>query len=161
VHAGTNLGAVTYTTAQGRQQLLDSVAASAEEVGFALGALGEAYEVVDEQTGERLEEGLFRPVQLAYGRLKRTHASFADRYALPARAFGEPTLGAPKGGVKGFIENAMDAVARADGTLATLQDSMLPVEVGDEEVRAEIAGVRELLGGVRGRARELMRTLGR
>jgi len=152
---------VTYTTAQGRQRLLDSVAESAEEVGFALGALGEAYEALDEQTAERLEEGLFRPVQLAYGRLKRTHASFADRYELPTRVFGEPALGAPKGGVKGFIEDAVAAVERADNVLATLQDSMLPVEVGDEEVRAEIAGVRELLGGARGRARELVRTLGR
>jgi hypothetical protein len=152
---------MAYTTAQGRQQLLDTVASSIEEVGFALAALGEAYEALDEYAGERLEEQLFRPVQLAYGRLKRTHASFADRYALPTRAFGDPALSAPKGGVKGFIEDAIGAVEKADNVLATLQDSMLPVEVGDEEVRAEIAGVRELLGGVRGRARELVRTLGR
>ena len=38
---------------------------------------------------------------------------------------------------------------------------MLPVEVGDRELRAGIAEVRELLGGLRGRARELVRTLGR
>ena len=45
--------------------------------------------------------------------------------------------------------------------LAAIQDSMLPVEVGDRELRAGIAEARELLGGLRGRARELVRTLGR
>ena len=38
---------------------------------------------------------------------------------------------------------------------------MLPVEVGDAQVRAGLMEVRELLGGVRERARELVRTLGR
>jgi hypothetical protein len=38
---------------------------------------------------------------------------------------------------------------------------MLPVEVGDPELRAGLAEVRELLGGLRARARELVRTLGR
>jgi hypothetical protein len=137
------------------------LADSIEEVGFALAALGEAYEALDEYAGERLEEELFRPVQVAYGRLKRTYANFAERYEFPAANFESPTRGAPSNGVKGFIENAMDAVARADGTLATLQDSMLPVEVGDKELRAEIVGVRELLGGLRGRAHEIVRTLGR
>jgi hypothetical protein len=45
--------------------------------------------------------------------------------------------------------------------LGELQDSMLPVEVGDVELRTGLAEVRELLGGVRMRARELVRTLGR
>jgi len=53
------------------------------------------------------------------------------------------------------------AVAAADGALSALQDSMLPAEVGDAELRAALANVRELLGGVRQRARELERTLGR
>jgi hypothetical protein len=38
---------------------------------------------------------------------------------------------------------------------------MLPIEVGDAELRAGLQEVRELLGEVRGRARELVRTLGR
>ena len=38
---------------------------------------------------------------------------------------------------------------------------MLPVEVGDAELRAGLMDVRELLGGLRERARELVRTLGR
>jgi hypothetical protein len=37
----------------------------------------------------------------------------------------------------------------------------MPVEVGDPELRAGLAEVRELLGDVRSRAREFTRTLGR
>ncbi len=74
-----------------------------------------------------------------------------------ARASG----GAPSTGVKGFIDAAVDAAGRADGELAALQDSMLPVEVGDAELRAGLQEVRELIGELRGRARELVRTLGR
>ena len=45
-----------------------------------------------------------------------------------------------------FVETAADAVTEADDLLADLQDSMLPVEVGDAELRAGLAEVRELLG---------------
>jgi hypothetical protein len=38
---------------------------------------------------------------------------------------------------------------------------MAPVEVGDAELRAGLAEVRELLGEVPPRAREFVRTLGR
>jgi len=152
---------MAYTTAQGRQQLLDSLAEAVEEIGLALGALSEAYELLDEYAGDRLEEELFRPVQMAYGRAKSTYANFAERYGLPNHTFTAQPPGAPSSGVKGFIDSAIDAAGRADNALAVLQDSMLPVEVGDKELRAAIAGVRELLGGLRGRARELVRTLGR
>ena len=59
------------------------------------------------------------------------------------------------------MDNAVDSVAEADAVLSELQDSMMPVEVGDPELRAGLAEVRELLGEVRGRAREFVRTLGR
>jgi hypothetical protein len=52
-------------------------------------------------------------------------------------------------------------VAAADGALSELQDSSLPTEVGDVELRAALTDVRAQLGGVRQRARELERTLGR
>ena len=55
----------------------------------------------------------------------------------------------------------MAAVEEADAELADLQDSMMPVEVGDAELRAGLAEVRELLGEVTPRAREFTRTLGR
>jgi len=38
---------------------------------------------------------------------------------------------------------------------------MLPVEFGDAELRADLQAVRELLGDLRPRAREIVRTLGR
>ena len=38
---------------------------------------------------------------------------------------------------------------------------MLPVEVGDPELRAGLEEVRELLSALPGRARQLVRTLGR
>jgi hypothetical protein len=63
--------------------------------------------------------------------------------------------------VRGFLDIAVEAVDDADETLVELQDSMLPVEVGDPELRAGLAEVRELVGALRGRARELVRTLGR
>ena len=152
---------MTYTTAEGRQQLLDAIARAIEEIGVALAALGEAYELLDEQTAERLERELFRPVQSAYGRAQRTYTGFASRHDLPGRTFEPATQGAPSTGVKGFIDGALDASGRADGELAALQDSMLPVEVGDAELRAGLQEVRELIGELRTRARELVRTLGR
>jgi hypothetical protein len=152
---------MTYTTAQARQQLLDTVAQAIEEIGSALASLGEAYELLDERNADRLEQELFRPVQVAYGRAQRTYAEFADRHGLPSRGFEPATPGSPSQGIKGFLDSAMDAVGRADGALATLQDSMLPIEVGDPGLRAGLEEVRRLLGDLRGRARELVRTLGR
>jgi hypothetical protein len=153
---------VAYTTAEARQDLLDQLADAIERIGFALAALGAAFEQLDERNAERLETELFGPVQVAYGRAKRTHTQFAARHGLttpPFAADSEP--GIPSTGARGFIDNAVNAVAEADTALADLQDSMLPAEVGDPELRAALADVRELLGGVRQRARELERTLGR
>ncbi len=152
---------MTYTTAQAREQLLQSVAQAIDEIAFALASLGEAYEQLDEQSADRLEQELFRPVQLAYGRAQRTYNEFAARHDLPGQKFGPAPSGAPSHGVKGFLDGAVDGIARADGTLATLQDSMLPVEVGDPELRAGLEQVRTLLGEVPGRARQFVRTLGR
>jgi hypothetical protein len=152
---------MTYTTADGRRQVLDALARAIEEIGVALAALGEAYELLDERTAERLEEDLFRPVQSAYGKAQRTYSGFAERHDLPGRTFESAPQGAPSTGVKGFVEATVEAAGRADGELAALQDSMLPIEVGDAELRAGLQEVRELLGEVRGRARELVRTLGR
>jgi hypothetical protein len=152
---------VTYTTADGRQQILDALAAAADEVAVALALLSEAYEHLDDQTAERLEEQLFRPLQAAYGRAKREHAGFAQRHELEGHTFVTPSPVAPSSGTKGLIDAAVDAAGKADGMLGELQDSMLPVEVGDAELRAGLSNIRELLGGARARARELVRVLGR
>jgi hypothetical protein len=152
---------MAYVTAQARQELLDTIAEAIDEIGVALAALGAAYEQLDENTADRLEEELFRPVQVAYGRAKRTHSGFAERYGLAGRTFEPAIPGSPSHGVKGFVEEAVDAVGRADHGLSELQDSMRPVDVGDAELRAGLADVREHLGGLRSRARQLVSILGR
>jgi hypothetical protein len=152
---------VAYVAREARQELLDTVGEAIDEIAAALAALGGAYEQLSTGPADRLEEELFRPVQAAYGRAKRTHAGFAERQGLPVRAFAPANEGLPSTGIRGFVDNAVDSVADADAVLAELQDSMMPVEVGDAELRAGLAEVRELLGDVRSRAREFVRTLGR
>jgi len=152
---------MAYVTAEARQRLLDDFAEAIDEIGAALAALGGAYELLDEHTADRLEEQLFRPIQVAYGRAQRTHAGFAERYGLQGRKFTPATPGVASQGVKSFLETAVEAVGEADTILAEIQDSMMPVEVGDPELRAGLAEVRELVGHLRARARELVRTLGR
>jgi hypothetical protein len=152
---------MAYTEADARQQLLDTVADAIDEIGLALAAVGEAYERLDENTADRLEQELFRPLQLAYGRAQRTYAEFAAQHGLTIRTFEPRSPGAPSQGVKDLIQHTVDAIGRADATLATLQDSMLPIEVGDPSLRAGLEEVRTLLGGLPGRARELLRTVGR
>jgi hypothetical protein len=152
---------VTYTSADAREQLLDGIAEAIEELGIALASLSEAYEQSDEQSGDRLEEQIFRPTQIAYGRAQRTHAEFAERHGLATRTFEQALPGAPSRGVKGFLASAVAAIADADRTLAALQDSMMPVEVGDAQLRAGLEEVRELLGGLSARADQFVRTLGR
>src|SRR5689334_6182488 len=149
------------TTAEARQQLLDTLGRATEQIGFALSALGAAYEQLDESSADQLEEELFRPVQVAYGRARRIHAEFAGSHGLIGHDFEAPSPGLASTGAKGFIERAVTSVMGADVTLAELQDSMLPVEVGDPELRAGIADLRSLVGGLAPRARELVRTIGR
>ena len=156
-----NLGSVTYVAGEARQELLDTLGDAIDRIAVSLAALGEAYEQLGTVPADRLEEELFRPLQAAYGRAKRTHAGFAQRQGLPARAFVPATPGLPSTGVRGFVDSAVESAVDADAVLAELQDSMMPVEVGDPELRAGLAEVRELLGDVPARAREFVRTLGR
>jgi hypothetical protein len=152
---------MAYVTREAREELLDIIAEATDEIGVALAALGAAYEQLDERAGDRLEEELFRPVQVAYGRAKRTHSGFADRHGLATRTFEPANAGVPSQGVAGFLERAVDAVATADEMLIELQDSMRPVEVGDAELRAGLAEVRALIEQLPDRARLFMRSFGR
>jgi hypothetical protein len=138
-------GVMTYVTSEARQELLETIGQAIDEINVALAALGAAYEALDERSGDRLEEQLFRPTQAAYAKAKRTHAGFAQRYSLQGRDFASASSGLPSQGVKGFLENAREALEEADGILSELQDSMMPVEVGDPELRAGLADVRETL----------------
>src|SRR3954451_5760525 len=152
---------MAYVTAEARQNLLDDLAMSIEALGVALAALGAAYEALDEQSGDRLEEGLFRPVQSAYGRAQRTHSAFAERYGLPTRSFAPASAGPPSQGVKGFLEKASEAIVESDTLLVELQDSMAPVEVGDEQLRAGLSEVRALLADLQDRAALFVSRFGR
>jgi hypothetical protein len=152
---------MAYTTAEARQELLDTVARAANELGLASACLAEAYELLDEASGDRLEEQCFRPVQIAYGRAKRAHTEFAGRHGLQAAAFEQQPTGLPSQGAAVFIQRAVEAVGAADRTLAGLQDTMLPVEAGDEELRAGLKSIREPLGDVPAKARQFLRGLGR
>jgi hypothetical protein len=152
---------MAYVTREAREELLETIAEATDEIGVALAALGAAYEQMDERTGDRLEEELFRPVQVAYGRAKRTHSGFAERHGLAGRTFEPASAGPPSQGVAAFLEQAVDAVADADEMLIVLQDSMRPVEVGDAELRAGLAEVRALIEELPERARLFMRSFGR
>jgi hypothetical protein len=153
---------LAYVTREAREELLETIAEAIDELGGALGALGDAYEQLDERTADALEESLFRPAQAAYGRAKRTYAGFAERHGLEAgRTFEPVSPGAASRGVRAFVEMAVDSVEEADTILADLQDSMRPVEVGDPELRSGLADVRELLGAIPDRAHRLISTLGR
>ena len=148
-------------TAEGRRQLLETLAHATEQIGDALASLGAAYERLDQIGADRLEEELFGPVQLAYGRAKRTHAGFAARHGIETRSFGPGSPGPASTRAKGLIERAAEAVNHADGNLATLQDSPLPLEVGDVELRAGLADVRKQMDGFGRRSRGFLSTLGR
>jgi hypothetical protein len=152
---------MAYISAGARQQLLDALGDATDKIGEALASLGAAYEQLDTYASEKLEDELFRPVQLAYGRARRTHAGFAERHSLQGRRFEPTSAGLRSTGVKGFLDSAVEAVGEADRALAQLQDSMMPVEVGDADLRAGLAEVRELVAGLRPRAHQLVRTLGR
>ncbi|MDQ6745851.1 MAG: hypothetical protein M3Z27_07560 [Actinomycetota bacterium] len=152
---------MSYSSADARVQLLEELHRAAEGIGSAVAALGEAYEWLDDQSADRLEEELFRPAQAAFGRAQRTHLEFAGRHGLPAAAFSAPSLGGRPGDARGAIERAAGALAGADQTLATLQDSMLPVDVGDPELRAGLSNVREVISPLPARTRGLLRLLGR
>jgi hypothetical protein len=151
---------MTYTASEARQELLDEVALAIEELARAIAAVGEAYDALDEQMADRLEEELFRPLQGAYAAATRTHAAFASRHGLPSRRFDPAPPPAPHG-ARELVEDAVDSAAHADQVLADLQDSMAPVEVGDPELRAGLADVRTRLGELPSRAQGLIRVLGR
>ena len=150
-----------YATADARLQLLEEIVEAGESLGAALASLTEAYELLDEGAAERLEEDVFKPLQMAYGRARRVQSEFAARYELPGRSFQPAVRAAPGHGVKGLIEAAGLSVGDADRKLSTLQDSMLPVEVGDAELRAGLEQVRSLIAPLGSRLRELVRNFGR
>jgi hypothetical protein len=152
---------VTFTTAEARDRIIGDLEAAEEELGMAVAALGEAFELLATGSADRLEDELFRPVQKAYVRTKRTRTGFAQRVAQQTDEPEAKPLGPPSQGAKGFIQQAAQAAGQADLILSELQDSMMPVEGGDAELRAGLSEIRELLGPLRVSAGTFLRTLGR
>ena len=146
---------------EARQQILDDLAAAVDQLALAVACLGEAFELLPTGAADRLESGLFRPVQRAYALGKRTHTGFAERCSLATREFELPVAGGRSQGARAFVERAVGATTDADRRIAELQDSMLPVESGDGELRAGLGDVRETIAPVAVSARELLRALGR
>jgi hypothetical protein len=139
-----------YTTEEGRTQILDDAGAAADQLSIAIAELGEAYEHLDESAGDRMETDLFRPLQSAFG----------QRSGLPNRDF-PPALPPAPDDPRVSLEHAADAIQAADDMLAELQDTLLPVEVGDQELRGGLSGTRTVIAPLPERCDEFVRTLGR
>lgn len=152
---------MAYTNIEGREQLLGALAEATDEAGATLAFVAAAYEKVDDQSADRLEESLFGPAQRAYGAAKRAHAGFASRHGLGGRSFAPPAEPPASLDARELIESAASTAERVDEALAKLQDDQALVEVGDVELRAGVASVREAIGAVAPGAREILRTLGR
>jgi len=136
---------MAYSTEEGRTQILDESAAAVLDLADAVGALGEAYELLDEDSGDRLEAALFKPLQSV---------------GLPPARFESPQPGAVAD-TRALIERAADAIQAADDGLAELQDTLLPVEVGDQELRSGLSAVRTAISPLPEACDEFVRTLGR
>ena len=147
--------------AEVREELLDAISQSIDALGAALAALGVAYELLDDNSADRLEDELFGPVQKGYGRAKRTYADFAARYKLDAASFEQPGSSSGSRDLRRFLDMAIESVDEAEEILIHLQDSGQTVEYGDADLRAGLSGVRELISHVRQSSREFIRTLGR
>lgn len=152
---------MAYTTAEARTEMLADIAASVDRLAAALASLEAAYDLLDERAQDELEEQLFRPVQRAYGRLQRTYSEFGARTGIPTQAFAPGSPGPQAHTPRGPIDRAVEDASEADEQLAELQDSLMPVEVGDPELRAGLAEVRSTLAVVPDRAAALIRVLGR
>jgi hypothetical protein len=152
---------VSYTNAEGRQRILDDLARAIGELAVSLACLGVAYERLDEQRADELEQQLFRPVQLAFGRAKRVHAEFAGRHGLPGAEFADASSGAESQDARALLDRAGAAARQADDEIAALQDSMLPVDVGDMELRAGLSEIRSLIDPIPALAGRFVRLVGR
>jgi hypothetical protein len=127
---------MAYSTSDSRRQRLDTLVEATDELGFALACLAEAYDNLNGQSADGLREQLFRPVQVAYGRAQLpTPSSLAAKGYWVARSST-----APRPGATGFTHRAAEAISEEDRALTALQDSMLPVEVGDSALRRARGG---------------------
>lgn len=151
---------MSYTSESGRQQILDDTIAAVGRLEAALGQLGEAYDQLDERTAENMEDGVFRPLQAAYSLLRRVHLQFAEHYGLSALEPPAGVVPSPRDPRVAFAQ-ASDAIEQGERILSELQDSLLPVEVGDRELRTGLADVRTQLAPLPQACAALVRGFGR
>ena len=149
------------TRAEAQEQILEALGSATEQIGLAVECLGEAYEQLSESEGDRLEMELFGPAQKAFGLARRTRDGFSSRTGTRAAALLQLPVGARSQGARAFIDKATQAAEIADHEVAELQDTMLPIEAGDPELRAGLAAVREQLAAIPAASRDFVRTLGR
>jgi hypothetical protein len=151
---------MSYTNASGRQRILDDCGSALVPLDVALAELGEAYDHFDEHTADRFEAELFKPLQAAYSAVAHARGGFAARYGFTVEQPPPP----PMPGLRDprvALANAATSIRDADDVLAELQDSMLPVEVGDVELRNDLARSRRLLDPLPAACRSLSRSFGR
>ena len=88
------------TALEAREKILADLATAIDQMALATACLGQAYEQLDEL--RRPARGGAVPAgPEGFGRAKRTHSQFAERFGLPARAFDPPSPGLPSQGVSG------------------------------------------------------------
>jgi len=149
------------TQAEARQRIIDDLGAAEGRIGHALSVIGLAYEELTTAPADRLEEMIYRPVQKAYGRCKRTRSQFAERVGIDAVRIDPASPGLRSQGARALVELGVAEAGDGDRLIAELQDTMLPVESGDPELRAGLAEARAHLTGLATASREFLRTLGR
>src|SRR3954462_5648168 len=126
---------MAYVTREAREELLETIAEGTDEIATPRAPRGAADEQLDERSGDRLEEELFRPVQVTYGRAKRTYSTFAERHGLPAREFEPSAAGRAGQSAREALDAVIEASEDAEPPLVEIQVSMMPVEVGDAPLR--------------------------
>ena len=88
----------------------------------------------------------FRDVLEPFARSIRGGVTFVRMVDGENRPVEQQPAGVSPTGATGFIHQAVESISEADRTLTGLQDSMLPVEVGDAALRSGLVEVRDRYG---------------
>jgi hypothetical protein len=149
------------STIEARTRIIEELGVATTQIGLSMAALAAAHELLDDASADRLDGELFRPLRRAYAQAKRARSGFGERHGLAAPEPEVESPGLPSQGVKSLVERAAVAAGEGSRLIAELQDSMLPIEAGDPELRAALAETRELVDGLALPAQSFLRTLGR
>lgn len=152
---------MTITRSEGVREILDELGRATDAAALALACVGEAYEQLTTAPADRLEESVFRPAQSGFTAAKKAYLGYAARAGVDPGGFETPSAGLPSQGVKGFLERAAVAASEAEHVIAELQDSLLPIEFGDPELRAGLSAAREGLARVAPAAKVFLASYGR